>query len=250
MKSFFKRKAKSIIKILLLLLLFAIISLGAMLIFHACGIVYFEDGINLNTELFNSFKNSWYGWIIIILLQILITSALCFIPGTSMAFIMLIQVLYANVWKSFITAFTGVMLSSVLMYVIGRVGGYRVCKRLIGEKDCEKASDLLNNKGAVFFPIMMMFPMFPDDALVMIAGTLKMSPKWFIPSIVIGRGIGIVTIVFGLGNIPYEKFTTPWHWIGFALICIAFIALVFFLAHRFNKFLEKRRSGNCTAEKE
>jgi uncharacterized membrane protein YdjX (TVP38/TMEM64 family) len=114
---------------------------------------------------------------------------------------------------------------------------------MLGEKDCEKASELLNNKGAVFFPLMMMFPIFPDDALVMIAGTLKMSLKWFIPSIVIGRGIGIAMIVFGLGNIPYDKFTTPWHWIAFVLICAALVVLVLFLAYKFNKFLEKKRTA-------
>ena len=47
---------------------------------------------------------------------------------------------------------------------------------------------------------MMMFPIFPDDALVMIAGTLKMKLRWFIPSIVIGRGIGIAAIVFGFST--------------------------------------------------
>lgn len=232
-----------------MLLAFAAISIAAMLILQSFGIIYYDDGINLNTDLFNKFTSSWYGVLIIILLQVLITSFLCFIPGTSMAFIMLLQVLFANVWQTFFIAFAGVLTSSIMMYIIGRVGGYRICKRLIGEKDCEKASELLNNKGAVYFPIMMMFPVFPDDALVMIAGTLKMSLKWFIPSIVFGRGIGIVTIVFGLGNIPYEKFTTPWHWIGFVLICAALIVLVLFLAHKFNKYLEKRRSGDPAEKK-
>lgn len=232
-----------------MLVAFAAISVGAMLILRSFGIIYFDDGINLNTELFDKFKSSWYGCVIIILLQVLITSVLCFIPGTSMAFIVLLQVLFANVWQTFFIAFAGVLTSSIMMYVIGRVGGYRICKRLIGENDCEKASLLLNNKGAVYFPIMMVFPMFPDDALVMIAGTLKMSLKWFIPSIVIGRGIGIATIVFGLGNIPYEKFNTPWHWIGFVLICAALIVLVLFLAHKFNQFLEKRRNGDSTEQK-
>ena len=130
------------------------------------------------------------------------------------------------------------------MYVTGRIGGYAICKKLIGEEDCKKASTLLNDKGAVFFPLMMLFPIFPDDALTMIAGTLKMSLKWFIPSILIGRGIGIASIIFGLGNIPYDEFTTPWHWIAFVVAAITFVALVFYLAFRFNKFLVKRRHKN------
>ena len=140
----------------------------------------------------------------------------------------------------YIVAFTGVMLSSLIMYLTGRFGGYRLCRRILGDKDCERASELLNHKGAVFFPLMMMFPMFPDDALVMVAGTLRMSLKWFIPSIVFGRGIGVVTIVFGLGTVPYDKFTTPWHWIGFISACAVFLVAVFYAAYRFNKYLETR----------
>ena len=250
MGEFIKSKAKSIIKILAVLASFVAISLLSAIILTVFGIIYFEDGIKLNIELFNSFKNSWYGWVIIILLQVLITTLLSFIPGTSMAFIILVQTLYESLWQAFLITFIGVMTSSALMFVTGRLGGYAICKRLLGEEDCKKATELLNNKGTVYFPLMMLFPIFPDDALTMIAGTIKMPLKWFIPSIVIGRGIGIATIIFGLGNIPYDKFTTPWHWIGFIALAIAFIVLVFFLAHRFNRFLEKKRKDEADASRE
>ena len=46
---------------------------------------------------------------------------------------------------------------------------------------------------------------------------------------------------FGLAVIPYDKFTTPWHWIGFILICIIGLGIIFFGAHLFNKYLEKKR---------
>ena len=246
MGEFIKSKSKIIFKILIIVAAFVAVSLVSALILTAFGIIYFEDGIKLNTELFNSFKTSWYGWIIIILLQVLITTLLSFIPGSSMAFIILIQTLYESPWQAFLITFIGVMLSSSLMYVTGRVGGYAICKKLIGDEDCKKAMELLNNKGDVFFPFMMLFPVFPDDALTMVAGTIKMSLKWFVPSIVIGRGIGIATIIFGLGTIPYDKFTTPWHWIGFITIIAAFIALVFYLAFKFNKFLEKRKQEKET----
>ena len=238
---FIKGKTKLLLKILIVLAAFVAVSLISMLILIAFGIIYFEDGVHLNIELFNSFKNSWYGWVIIILIQVVITTLLSFIPGTSMAFIILIQTLYESAWQAFLITFIGVLVSSSLMYTTGRFGGYAICKRLLGEEDCNKASELLNDKGAVFFPLMMLFPVFPDDALTMIAGTLKMSLNWFIPSIVIGRGIGIATIIFGLGNIPYDKFTTPWHWVGFIALIIALISLVFFLAFKFNKYLVKRR---------
>ncbi len=248
MKNFLKKNLKVLGKVLLILASLFALSIVAMLILSAFDVVYYDEGLQLNMDLFDNFKNSWYGWLIIILLQVVITTVLCFIPGASMAFIMLLGAIYSVKWQAFLLAFMGVLISSCLMYVMGRIGGYRICRKLLGEEDCNKASNLLNNRGVIFFPIMMLFPIFPDDALVMIAGTLKMSLKWFIPSIVIGRGIGIATIIFGLGSIPFDKFTTPWHWIGFILACAIFIVGILYLANSFSKYMDRKKKAVASFE--
>ena len=250
-KSFLKENKQKILRILLMLSIFLLISVVSMVLLYLFGVIYIdiEDGIQLNRELFAQFSTTWYGCVIIVIAQVVITSLLSFVPGVSMAFIMLLQTLYAEPWIAFIVAFSGVILSSLMMYLLGRFGGYNLGKKLIGEEDCEKASELLNTKGLIYFPMMMMFPVFPDDALVMVAGTLKMSLKWFIPSIVIGRGIGVATIIFGLSIVPFEKFTSIWHWIGFIALCALLIVGVFFLANRFNKYMDKKRHSNPQKEK-
>ena len=250
-KEFLAVNRRKILSVLLVLLILIALSVISMLLLNAFGVLYFDDGIHLNNDLFDDFISSWYGWVILILLQVVITSLLCFVPGASMAFILLIQAFFPKAWQAFILAYSGVVLSSILMYLIGRLGGYRICEKMLGKEDCQKASDLLNHKGVVYFPLMMMFPIFPDDALVMIAGTLKMSVKWFLPSIFIGRGIGVTTIIFGLSIVPYDKFTTPWHWIGFILLCAILLVAVIFAAHKINVYLEKRdqkkRAKKCSS---
>lgn len=237
---FLKRNKKKILQGVLVVLGLIGFSFLCLLILSLFGIVYFDDGLQFNVELFNTFKNSWYGWVVIIVVQALITNLLCFVPGVSMACIMLVQILCDNPWQAFLLSFISVMASSLTMYLIGRFGGYKVCKKLLGEDDCKQASELLNHKGAVYFPLMMMFPVFPDEALIMIAGTLKMSLKWFVPSVVFGRGIGIASIVFGMSIIPFEKLTTVWHWAGLIAVCAIGIVAVFYLAYKFNAYLEKR----------
>ena len=74
----------------------------------------------------------------------------------------------------------------------------------------------------------------------MIAGTVKMSLAWFIPSIIFGRGIGIVTITFGLSSIPFDRFALL-HWIIFVVFCIAATFGVLWLANRLNKLMEEKR---------
>jgi len=238
--NFLKNNKKKLISIAIVLLIILAISVISLLVLQAFGVIYYDDdGMKLNNELFDDFLSSWYGWVILILIQVVITSLLCFIPGASMAFILLIQAFFPKAWQAFLLAFSGVVLSSMIMYIMGFFGGYKICEKLLGKEDCQKASDLLNHKGAIYFPLMMMFPIFPDDALVMIAGTLKMSMKWFLPSIFIGRGIGVCTIIFGLSSIPYDQFTTPLHWIGFVVSCVILILGIFYLAHKFNQYLER-----------
>ena len=241
MINFIKSHKKAICNTLLALVVLAVVSIGFLSILEAFDIISYEDRMEFNIELFNSFKDSWYGLLLIILIQIVVTTILCFIPGVALAFMVLIDALYPVDWQSFLVSFVAVMSSSMIMYLVGKYGGYRLCEKILGEKDCKKAADLLNNKATVFFPLMMMFPVFPDDALVMLAGTFKMSLAWFIPSIVFGRGIGIATYVFGVGSIPFYKFTSPWHWIIFIAVCAVGVVGVFYGAIKLNKYLEKRR---------
>ena len=245
MKKFFnglgeklKKHKAQILKLLLMLLTVCVISGVTLLVLMAFGVVYYEDGVRFNLALFGSFKSSWYGWIIVIVIQTILSMLLCIIPGAAMAFILLSKAIYPVAWEAFLLSFASVMIASTVMYLIGRSGGYRICERILGKEDCEKSLTLLRDKGTVFFPLMMMFPVFPDDALVMIAGTLKMSLKWFIPSIVLGRGIGIATIVFGLSLTSY--FTTVWHWVIFIAVAVVGIVLLFYFANKLNKHISSK----------
>lgn len=241
--AFLKAKKKVIRNFVLTLLLLIGISIGFLLLFLGLDILHYEGkDLVFNAVLFDSFKNAWYGWVLFILLQIALTMLLCFIPGVSMAFIILSEAMYDHQWEAFLLCFISVLVASSVMYLLGRVGGYRLCVRLLGEEDCEKALLLLNNHGTVYFPVMMLFPMFPDEALTMVAGTMKMSLKWFIPSIVVARGIGIATIVFGLGSLPLDRFTWV-HWLIFIPLCVVGVVAVFWLAHRLNVYLQKKNQS-------
>lgn len=251
MKAFFSKIAASLRRNKKTVVTFSVILLGVIAvsavtaaILAATGIIYFEGGdMHFNEALFSSFKGEWYGWIFFILLQIILSMLLCVIPGVSMAFILLSQtVLYPIAWQSFLLCFVSVLVASTSMYLIGRFGGYPLCVKLLGEEDCERALGLLRNKGTFFFPFMMLFPFFPDEALTMVAGTIKMKLSWFIPSIVVARGIGIATITFGLSAIPFDKFTTPWHWIGFILLIAVGVVAILFGARCFSRYMEKKNS--------
>ena len=236
------KKKKRIIEIILVVVGLLVISGLSLLVLSLFNIVTFENGIHFNENLFNSFKNSWYGCLLFIIFQTALTILLCIVPGVSMAFIILCTNLYENPWTAFFISFSSVMISSFVMYITGRFGGYKVCERILGKDDCDKSLDFLTTKSTIFFPLMMIFPAFPDDALVMMAGTLKMKMKYFVPSIVLGRGIGILTIVFGFSLIPFEDFTTLYDWIVFITVCIVWIFIIFHFANKLSKKIEAKKN--------
>ena len=240
--SLLKRNKSLLIHSLWLILGVIAVSVASLMILVACNIVYFDDGMKFNAELFMSFKSEWYGWLVFIALQTVLSILLCAIPGAAMAFTLLSMTIYTDPAHAFVISFVAMLIASSSLYVVGRYGGYKLCVKFLGESDCERALGLLHDKGTVYFPLFMIFPTFPDEALTMVAGTIKMSLKWFIPSIVIARGIGIAAITFGLSSIPFDKFTTPFHWIGFILLCGIAIVGVFWGAHRINLIMEKKRA--------
>lgn len=241
-KNFFTKNKMLLWHSLVLVLCVVAISVIAMILLMVFDVIYFEDGMNFNSTLFTSLTDAWYGWLIFIGFQTVLSILLCAIPGAAMAFTLLSMTIYTEPWEAFVLSFVSMLIASSTLYIVGRYGGYRLCVKFLGEKDSDRALSLMKNHGTVYFPLLMMFPTFPDEALTMIAGTLKMSLKWFIPSIVIGRGIGIAAITFGLSSVPFELFTTPFHWIIFIVLCAAFIIGVFYGAHRINVSMEKRRN--------
>jgi uncharacterized membrane protein YdjX (TVP38/TMEM64 family) len=240
----FNKRKKIIIEAAIIIGVLLTVAIVSFFVLMACDVIYFDDGIAFNAELFRSFSTAWYGWIVFILIQSALTMLLCIVPGISMAFIVLCTTIYPNSTQAFAISYISVVISSLVMYLLGRFGGYKLTERLLGKEECEKAVSLLGAKSVVYFPLMMLFPVFPDDALVMLAGTVRMKLRWFIPSILFGRGIGIATIVFGISLIPFESFTTVYDWIVFITVCMIWIYIVFSAANKLSNRIDKIREKN------
>lgn len=242
-KEFLAKYKNDVKKIIYLLLCLIGVTAIATVILSLCKVIYYEDGLKLNVELFRAFSSSFFGVVCYLLLQCIVLVFLCALPGSSLIFTMLSTVIFDRIIIAFVVSLTGIMLSSVFMYLLGRIGGYKLCEKLIGKEDIEKATKFMRERATIYFPIMMTFPIFPDNALVMLAGVSKMKLSWFLPSAIFGRGIGVVTTVFGLAIVPFENFTGIYDWLVFITVCVFWIILVFGLAKKLNDVIEKRRNN-------
>ena len=237
-----KDNKSKILKLLSLLLVVALVSLITLGVLMLTGVLYYEDGFQFNSHIFDAFKGKWYGFIVFILVQSLLSILLCVIPGIAAGFVMFSTVLYENPWQAFLLSYSCVILSSTLLYIIGRLGGYKICEKILGKDDCEKSLNLLRTRGTVYFPLMMLFPIFPDDALVMIAGVTKMKLRWFIPSIILCRGVGVATIIFGMSIIPFDSFVSAYDWMILATVGFFWIKEIFTVANFLDRYFERKRN--------
>jgi len=216
------------------LVIVVIVALAVFVPLTIVGSIYKESISSWLVELLKDL--GFWKYVIYIGLTSIGTILFAPIPAVSMAFIMVGVGLFGVGWQTFLICASSVFISSLVMYLLGRTGGYKLFIKIIGKDNLEKATKLIREKGQIYFPLMMMFGGFPDDALVCVAGIIKMNLWFFIPSVIIGRSIGIASIVFGLNFIAMLGIDSPLGW--FKLIVFGVIGLVLVL--KLGKIISKK----------
>lgn len=225
---------KNWIKISLILLLVAAASVIAYFVLRACGITDIEGLRDIIARC-----GAW-GWIVFIILFVICSTLLCFIPGTSATFIGVSIILFGAL-NGFLISTISVFLSSALMFVLGNSLGERVALRLVGKQALEKAQNLLDMKSKMLLPLMFLFPIFPDDALCLAAGMTKMKFWYFAVVVAIFRTIGIASICFlGSGIINWAMLSIV-DWFVLINVCVFDIVLVFKYQHKIEKFILRKK---------
>ena len=210
-------------------------------VFVACGIITLDNGISFNLVAFRSIKGHWWSWLAFILLQAVVCSVLLFVPGVTMAFNILEIAIFGAGWESFLICVSGIVLQSLVLYFVGRFGGSRLIIKLFGEEDYLKAERFIKDKGQVYYPLIMLLPFWNDDLFVAIAGVIKMNFLFWIISTFACRIIGCATLTFGISLVPFETFTTLWDWIVFLTVVVFWVIIMFYIATKINKYLEKHK---------
>lgn len=124
----------------------------------------------------------------------------------------------------------------LLAYWIGYKFGKKAVKWCAGsEEDYEKWSKVLNKKGKWWYFVTVIFPMFPDDILCLVAGAVKFNFPFYILSNIIGRGIGLVTMLLFLELIGSMGGGFSYMVIVWAIALLVEIIIYFVLKKKENK---------------
>lgn len=232
-----KETLKKYLKILIVLLVIAGISVGLYFLLRHFGYT--------DVDKLKAFLQKTGPWAIItyIALRVVATIFLSFMPACSMMFdlLSLATFSYLPAPLIFLICFASVVITSVVMDLIGRFGGNKAIIKILGQKDYDEAKDLVQEKGMVYVPVMYLLPIFPDDAICMVSGATKMNFWVHLLEIILCRGIGCATIIFGVQIIPSEvsSFTSrnPLDYMRIGILILFYVGLLLYLARRVDKWL-------------
>ena len=233
---------KKWIKVGLLLLAAVAVSVGIYFILRACGVTNIDKLREIIARC-----GAW-GWIAFIALFTTCSTLLCFMPGTSATFIGVSIVMF-GAWKGFAVSTISVFLASSLMFFIGNHFGEKAAIKLVGKESLEKAQNLIDVKSKMLLPLMFLFPVFPDDALCMVAGMTKMRFWYFAVVVAIFRTIGIASICFlGSGLINWAELGLV-DWFMLITCCLVWIFAIFKYQHKIEKFITRKKEAPTAEEK-
>jgi phospholipase D1/2 len=96
-------------------------------------------------------------------------------------------------WLGFLSAFTGVLLSSLLLFMIGRVLGHERLQSLLGKRALRVQSRIVG-KGVVAVALIRMVPIAPFSLVNVFAGASRLKLRDFLIGTILGMAPGIITM--------------------------------------------------------
>ena len=181
-----------------------------------------------------------FGYIIYVLLQVLITTIMCFVPATTFTFTLLSVQLFGPL-TGFLLSAIGCWLSSMLMFFIGKRFGEPFIDWLVGKPARIKAQNMISGRATVLVPVMLACPFFPDDAICMVSGLTKMKYWYFAVVAAVCRTIGVgVTAFLGGDLLNYAAFTLL-DWFLFINIIVIDAILVWKLSTKVEQWINKKK---------
>ncbi len=143
----------------------------------------------------------------------------------------------------------GIVLGSLVAFLIGRYAGMRVVSWLVGRDTLEKWLKKIKGKDKLLLSAMFLLPVFPDDVLCFVAGLSSMSIPYFLVVILISRVLAIFATSYSVSLIPFDTWWGLLIW-GILLVLVVLLFIVLYRkADVILGWFERRRRGTRVEEK-
>jgi len=139
-------------------------------------------------------------------------------------------ILVFGAWETFFLSIFAIMSGRLFAFWLGRKFGMPLIKWLVGKDDAKKWSDVLGQGKYTFF-LMLLFPLFPDDILCLLAGTTSISWKFYTMSNIIAVIVTSFCLCFFASGqlIPFSGWGIP---VWIILVIILAVMMIFSIKYR------------------
>ena len=135
-------------------------------------------------------------FVLINILQVVITPISHYVVGFLGGFIF-------GTWQGFLYNWIGRVVGSLIAFYLGRKFGRKILKHVVKDETIQKY-DKVFDKGKILLFLMYFLPLFPDDELSYLAGFSSMSPKAYIPIMMLGHIGGSLGLAFLGSGLSYK----------------------------------------------
>ena len=129
----------------------------------------------------------------------------------------------------------GIVIGSLVAFLVGRYAGYRVVAWLVGKDTLDKWLKKIKGKDKLLLSAMFILPVFPDDVLCFVAGISSMSLPLFLGIILVSRVAAIFMTSYSISLIPIN---TWWGLLTWAILIALVVVLFVFLYKKSDQILE------------
>ena len=217
-----KNIKKMLLKILMLIGIIGAVAGATYGILYACGFTTVEKFIELRNEL----GDSLLFWGIIVALQVVQS---VFIPISNSLISFPVSMIFSNeVWKVFLSSFTGIFIGNVILYFIGRFSGGKLLKFVIGDEEKAENFKTIMKDSKAFYLIGGVVPLIPSDVLNVVAGLCNYNAWFVIVATFITRAICVSVTCYLAGSIA----NNPLWIIPLVILLVVMVFIAFFVTKR------------------
>jgi uncharacterized membrane protein YdjX (TVP38/TMEM64 family) len=138
----------------------------------------------------------------------------------------------------FLLTYSGILIGSILAYLVGQYGGRRLVIKFIGEGRYKKYTKIFHSDLSWGLFIIFLVPFFPDDILCILAGISPLPLRRFIILVAIGRApSAFINSAVGAGLLKVDDFNIPWWvWAAIGAVIVALGILYFLNKSKINRW--------------
>lgn len=221
---------QQIYKLLKVVIIATAIMLAFEIIFYIKAVNDFFSSLILNSSGVWVYLVLW----VIMFLQVTILN----IPAYSILSISISIGMSVFSWEYLLIVISAYMSGCILAYWLGRWFGVKAVKWCAGsEEDFNKWCDIINRKGKIWYFLTVLFPLFPDDLLCLVAGSIKFNFLNYCLFNFIGRSIGLLAMLGTLKFIGFVMGDFPFMMIVWAVALVVEVVAFIIIKKKWHKSL-------------